>query len=163
MENQLMIRHAAEQDVTALCSILNDIIEIGGTTAYENKLDNAEFQKQFLTGSHCIACLVAHDEKKLLGFQALSIRTDLPDDWLDIATFAQSSPGVKGIGTALFQHTKQHFKNKKYTHINATIRADNRSGLAYYDKMGFTDRSVRKAVPLKDGTRIDRISKQFEL
>jgi len=163
MEDRMVIRQAVENDVAELCAILNDIIEIGGTTAYETKLSDAQFHEHFLNGSSCIACLVALDTTMCLGFQALSIRSDLPDGWLDIATFARTDNKVKGVGTALFQKTKLQFKNEKSSHINATIRADNRSGLAYYTKMGFTDRTVRKAVPLQDGTCIDRISKQFKL
>ena len=41
------------------------------------------------------------------------------------------------------------------------IRDSNESGLAYYSKIGFIDYSVNKAVPLNDGTPVDRISKKY--
>ena len=47
--------------------------------------------------------------------------------------------------------------------LNATIRADNVSGLTYYGKMGFVDYKVDKAVALKDGQLVDRISKRYVL
>ena len=49
------------------------------------------------------------------------------------------------------------------TSINACIRADNVGGLAFYSKQGFQDHSVDKDVPLKDGTRVDRVNKRFSL
>ncbi len=47
--------------------------------------------------------------------------------------------------------------------IDATIRADNASGLAYYKAMGFTDWDVLRDVPLSDGRVVDRIRKRFDL
>ncbi|MEM9148767.1 MAG: GNAT family N-acetyltransferase, partial [Pseudomonadota bacterium] len=54
-------------------------------------------------------------------------------------------------------------KNAGLIALNATIRADNRVGLAYYSRMGFQDYAVRPAVPLADGSPVDRISKRFDL
>jgi len=161
--NYIETRHATKHDAAALCSILNEIIVIGGTTAYQKNLNEANFREHFLTGDNCINCFVAHQSDSILGFQALSLRSDLPVGWVDIATFARANPKVKGVGTALFNCTKLYLNGEKYTHINASIRADNRSGLVYYTKMGFTDYNVRKGVPLQDGTPVDRISKQFEI
>lgn len=44
---------------------------------------------------------------------------------------------------------------------NATIRADNAGGLAYYARMGFQDYAVARGVPLADGTPVDRISRRY--
>lgn len=49
------------------------------------------------------------------------------------------------------------------TAINATIRADNVGGLAYYTRMGFQPHAVQKGVPLADGTPADRVSKRLAL
>jgi len=163
MQVQVNTRLTAEADVSELCLILNDIIAIGGTTAYERSLSESDFHEHFLTGANCVCCHSAYGADGLLGFQALSIRSDLPEHWLDIATFARAHPKTRGVGTALFSETKHYLVGKNYTHINASIRADNRSGLAYYAKLGFSDYAVREAVPLKDGTPVDRISKQYKL
>ena len=45
--------------------------------------------------------------------------------------------------------------------INATIRADNVSGLAYYTKMGFETYHRVKQVPLSDSTPVDRVKKRY--
>ena len=161
MNHQINTRYATKQDAASMCTLLNDIIVIGGTTAYEIELDELRFCEYFLTGDNCICCIVAHKTVSILGFQALSIRSDLPAGWVDIATFARPHQKVRGVGTTLFNATIQHLEGGDYTHINASIRADNRSGLAYYEKMGFTDYDIRRGVPLKDGTPVDRIAKQF--
>lgn len=163
MKTQIETRYGNDHDASALCAILNEIIVIGGTTAFEKELTESSFREYFLTGPDCISCIVAHTGKSILGFQALSFRSDLPVGWVDIATFARSSPKVKGVGTTLFNATKQQLKGGNFTHINASIRADNRVGLAFYNKMGFTDYAIRKDVPLLDGTPIDRISKEFRV
>lgn len=45
--------------------------------------------------------------------------------------------------------------------INATIRADNTGGFAYYEKMGFRTYKTTDKVPLQDGTLVERIQKCF--
>ncbi|MBP1887174.1 ribosomal protein S18 acetylase RimI-like enzyme [Ensifer mexicanus] len=72
-------------------------------------------------------------------------------------------PTSCGAGTALFAAAKAHAREAGLEAINATIRADNAGGLAYYAKMGFIDYKVEKAVPLKDGQPVDRISKRYLL
>ena len=100
---------------------------------------------------------------KCSDFQSLSRHTKLPVGWADIATFARVSPKIPGVGTSLFQKTLPYARSIYLEAINATIRADNVSGLSYYAKMGFIDYSVASAVPLNDGTPIDRISKKFKV
>ena len=159
---QLNVRPADEKDLEELCLILNEIIEIGGTTAFESKLSQNEFKSYFLVGEYCLCCFLAEDEKGLiLGFQSLSVHKNLPDTWADIATFARIKPKVRGVGTRLFKNTVEFSRRSKIDYINATIRADNDSGLCYYTKMGFEDYSVEKGIPLSDGTPVDRISKKI--
>ncbi|MEP5761058.1 MAG: GNAT family N-acetyltransferase, partial [Litoreibacter sp.] len=61
----------------------------------------------------------------------------------------------------LFETTKIKARGQGVSVINAKIRADNAPGLAYYTKMGFLDHDVKRGIPLKDGTPIDRIIKLF--
>ena len=161
---QLNVRPAVEEDLKELSLILNKIIEIGGTTALEHKLSTNEFKYDFLTGPNCLCCFVAEDEKRIiLGFQSLSVHKDLPYSWADIATFVGITHTTRGVGSRLFQDTMEFSRRSKIECINATIRADNASGLGYYSKMGFEDYSVEKGVPLQDGTLIDSISKKIQL
>jgi len=158
----IITRPATQNDTSELCRLLNEIIDIGGTTAIEIQLTDDAFGDHFLHGDTHICCFVAVDGTgRLAGFQTLERCEKLQDNWADIATFARVKPKSVGVGTALFAKTKLYAKQKGIAAINATIRADNEGGLIYYDKMGFEAYSVSKDVPLKDGTRIDRISKRF--
>jgi ribosomal protein S18 acetylase RimI-like enzyme len=67
------------------------------------------------------------------------------------------------VGSALFNVMRSAARKRGLTAINATIRADNSGGLAFYNRMGFLDYEVTRAVPLKDGTPVDRIRKRYSL
>lgn len=160
----MKIRQAQIGDVAELCLILNEIIDIGGTTAYELPLSEEEFKLHFLTGKDCLSCVLIEDESGCpLGFQGLSLSSHCSSDYADIATFARVTGKVKGVGTKLFAETQKLGIQLGYKFINATIRADNTQGLSYYKKLGFIDYKIDKAVPQSDGTPIDRISKRYDL
>lgn len=165
LSGRLTIRDAVPADAAPLCEILNFIIEVGGTTALETLLTPAEFSQVFLDGERCLACSVAaeREAESLSGFQALSRHPDLPNDWGDIATFARLEPKTPGVGTALFAHTREKARHLGLGAINATIRADNQSGLAYYQKMGFQTYRTIPGIPLKSGTPVDRVLKRLIL
>ncbi|WP_148873823.1 GNAT family N-acetyltransferase [Serratia marcescens] len=159
----MKIRKATVQDADALTQLLNQVIEAGGTTAFETPLTPTEFNEWFISGDSALSCQVAEQDGLLVGFQSLSADEDLPPDTADIATFSRLTPKVKGVGSALFPATLAVAKSHGFKHINATIRADNVGGLAYYHKMGFRDYDRLPQVPLSDGTSIDRIKKRFSV
>jgi GNAT superfamily N-acetyltransferase len=161
---RLKIRQATSSDATHLCRILNEIITIGGTTALETMLSETDLNEHYISGPDCIICFVAEVfDGEMHGFQTLVKNSELPDDWADIGTFTRREPLIAGIGTALFEYTKRAARACGLSAINATIRADNNSGIPYYDKLGFKTYKVANAVPLKDGTPVDRISKVYNL
>ncbi len=160
--SDITTRTATLDDAQELCALLNQIIEIGGTTAFETPLTVTQFSDCFLRGPEYWSCYVAVDTRgALAGFQALKHHAGLRDDWADIATFARAAPKVTGVGKALFERTKAIAHQLGVKAINATIRADNEGGLSYYERIGFVTYAVKKGVPLNDGTPVDRISKQF--
>jgi len=159
----LNIRKATADDAGELTDLLNEIIAAGGTTAMEVALSPAEFRKWFIDGPSVFACHVAETDRGLAGFQEISRYGDLPDGWADIGTFSRKHPKISGVGTALFAATLAAAPMLDIQLINATIRADNIGGLAYYAKMGFETYSITKDVPLLDGTPVDRISKRFQV
>lgn len=163
----LMTREAVSADVPKLCQLLNDIIATGGTTAFETPLSQSDFAWLYLEAPAVISCVVAvpgdGSDNVPVGFQSITSNAKLPDHWGDVATFCQQGLQGTGVGTLLFQHTCRLAREHQLVTLNATIRADNTGGLAYYTKQGFTDYSVNAAVPLKDGTPVDRISKQYVL
>lgn len=160
----IAVRPMMTEDVAAACRILNEIIEIGGSTALEIPFSEVLFAQSYLDGIDKICCHVALDDQgEVAGFQWLGTHEDLPTDCADIATFTRRQPMLKGAGRAVFAETAKHAVALGFAQINATIRADNWMGLSYYDKMGFRDYSVAYGKPLRDGTPVDRISKRFDL
>jgi len=159
----MKIRQAVPSDAEELSLLLNEIIRAGGTTAIETLLTAHEFADWYITGEFALACHVAEFGGALVGFQSLSTYGDPPQGVADIATFARMNPKVKGVGSALFPATRSAAEKLGLTSINATIRADNVSGLAYYEKMGFETHDRLIQVPLVDGTPVDRIKKRFAL
>lgn len=158
------VRAMQASDVEQGCALLNEIIRIGGTTAFMTEFDAPGFAAAFLTDDRVICCHVAVDSGgNVAAFQWLGVNNQLPQDCADIASFARQSNPLRGAGRALFPVTAQAARDKGYAQINATIRADNTPGLGYYAAMGFEDFSVTKYVPLSDGTLVDRVSKRFDL
>jgi RimJ/RimL family protein N-acetyltransferase len=159
------VRPARNEDADELAELLNEIIARGGTTALEEPFTAARLAETYLTGPEVISCVVAMDRQTgvLQGFQTLIREEHLPDDVGDIGTFARVGGTQRGVGTSLFAATRAAAKASGLSAINATIRADNTGGLAFYGRMGFVDQSVRRAVPLKGGRPVDRINKRFVL
>ncbi|HLZ73863.1 GNAT family N-acetyltransferase [Phenylobacterium sp.] len=165
----LQIRPARPEDAPGLAELLNAIIARGGTTALEDPFTPQALDRAYLTGPDVICCFVAverpedGDGGRNAGFQTLGRYHGLPRDVGDIGTFARVGGTGRGVGAALFAATAAEARRQGLTAINATIRADNTGGLAFYSRMGFVDFSVRAAVPLKDGTPVDRVNKRYDL
>ncbi len=157
----MIIRRGLMSDRTQLTEILNAVIAIGGTTAYLSPVTSSFFDPLIDSDTQKTFLHVAEAEAKLLGMQW--VRVMEPDDMGSIATFTRPGTAQKGIGSALFQATLAASSAAGYDQLDATIRADNTGGLAYYSKMGFQDHSVSKAQPLEDGTKVDRIHKRLKI
>lgn len=161
-KNKLIIRSVTPNDIHEMCELLNEIIDVGGTTANETPFTDEKFRRHYLSGKNHLCCFVAIDELNTpAGFQTMKHHPDLPKNWADIATFARMTSKIPGVGTALFSKSKEFAKQAGFAAINATIRADNEGGLAYYEKMGFETYLENNGEPLKDGTIVDRINKRY--
>jgi L-amino acid N-acyltransferase YncA len=160
-----MVREVLPTDAAELTGLLNAIIAAGGTTALEDPFTPDGLAETYLTGPAVHCCFVALDPAtgRIEGFQTLGRYPALPTDVGDIGTFARMDGKQKGVGTALFAATRMRARELGLHAINATIRADNIGGLAFYARQGFVDHAVDKGVPLKDGTPVDRIMKRYAL
>jgi L-amino acid N-acyltransferase YncA len=165
VEHFIEVRPVREDDACELAALLNEIIALGGTTALEEPFAADELASAMLTGPDVICCYVAEEPAggRLVGFQSLERSEALADGIGDIATFTRVGLTQSGVGSLLFAATRAEAERQRLTAISATIRADNAGGLAFYGRMGFVDHGVQRAVPLKDGTPVDRIDKRYAL
>jgi L-amino acid N-acyltransferase YncA len=157
------VRPVAPEDALELAELLNAIIARGGTTALETPFTPETLAQAYLTGPDVLICLVAVNPAtgRIEGFQTLGRYPNLPDDIGDIGTFARIDGAQRGIGSALFAELSKRAGTLGLSAINATIRGDNTGGLAFYTKQGFVDHAVTPAVPLSDGTPVDRVHKRY--
>lgn len=162
--SDVQVRPVAEADAPELAELLNAIIARGGTTALEEPFTPARLAETYLTGPDVLSCVVAVEPGgRLAGFQTLGHAPHLPEGWGEIGTYARVDGARKGVGGALFAATRTRAEALGLTAIDATIRADNSGGLAYYARMGFDDYGVDRAIPLEDGTPVDRVHKRYIL
>jgi L-amino acid N-acyltransferase YncA len=150
-------------DIPALCTILNEIIALGGTTANEVPFTAESFANEFGPGPDTIYCTVAHLGNAPVAFQHLGFYGKAQPGWGYISSFAAPASQGHGIGAQLFAQTCALARDAGLLKINATIRADNQPGLRYYAKMGFVEYDRMLGVPLRDGTPVDRIKTAFAL
>ncbi len=160
-------RPAVPADAQQLCDMLNEIIAIGGTTAHQRSFDAERMLHHYIAPDRHISTIVAENDGQVVGFQMLAWPdpdiAPMPDGWGFVASFVRVGMTGIGIGKALFAATTAAAQAAGCTHIDATIRADNTSGLRYYAGLGFTDYDVIRDMPLRDGTRVDRMRKRFDL
>ncbi len=162
----IAVRHATRKDAAEMAELINAIIAIGGTTAYEEPFDAASMDASYISLPELVSCFVAEAEGEIVGFQGLMRSFDpddiLPDGWATIGTFARVGLTQRGVGGALFARTLLAAREAGITVIDATIRADNTGGLAFYARQGFVDYDRLVGVPLRNGAPVDRIRKRFD-
>ena len=107
--------------------------------------------------------LAEDDSGALMGFQWIAPHGDLPQGDMDVATFARAGQTGFGIGSKLFEATRQVARDMGCRWIHAVIRADNFGGLAYYQSRGFEDYRRLPDQKLADGTIVDKIWKRYDL
>ncbi len=162
--DSLTIRPAVDADIEGMRTLLNEIIRVGGTTAITNELSPNEMREWFISGEVAVSCFVAVDfDGAIVGFQSLSTYGSLPAGWVDIATFASRSRQKSGVGSALFDRTREAAAKLGFAAINATIRVVNEGGLAYYRRIGFTTYLVEDGDPKAQGRVFNRVHKRFDL
>lgn len=163
----VIIRPATLADATALVDVINPIIASGGTTAHQTPFDAERLARHYIAPPLLVSCSVAEWNGVPSGFQTLMWPDEegesFPDGWAIIASFVAQAATGNGIGRALFDATKTAALAAGVSTIDATIRADNAGGLAYYKSLGFEDYEVLSAVPLRQGGFVDRVRKRLDL
>ena len=160
----MIVRPAHDLDAGEMATLLNQIIAIGGTTAISGNI-NRDYILEGMHGSRANgAWFVAEtQEGEILGFQYIRPGSELPPEAVNIATFAKPGKQGLGIGSKLFEATRKAAAELGYTWINADIRADNESGLAYYQSRGFENYGVIEGYRMADGTIVNKVLKRLDL
>ncbi|THD85759.1 GNAT family N-acetyltransferase [Aliigemmobacter aestuarii] len=155
----MIVRAAIPADAEAMTGLLNRIIAIGGTTAHQVPKSPETVRKDYIDGPECITAVVAEGAGRVLGWQAIG--------WWEgdahIGTFVDPGCQARGIGAGLFARTLIEARAAGIATIHASIRADNVPGLAYYARIGFVDYAFDPDFALKDGRRVGRVSRRFDL
>lgn len=160
----MILRPATPADAPAMTALQNEIIAIGGTTAYQRPRSEDEVREDYITAPEAICCHVALDkDSNLIGFQALGRWPGLPEGWADIGTFVSPSHQRSGAGALLFAATVRIARSAGIATLNATIRADNAPGLGYYARRGFRDYGSDPDWALDNGRVVGRIHRRFDL
>lgn len=159
----MIIRPAQPADAAAMTALLNKIISIGGTTAHQHEKTQADVRADYIDGPEALICHVAESAGQVVGFQAVGVWPGLPQGWGDIGTFVAPGLQARGTGQALFAATCAAARARGLVALNATIRADNRPGLAFYARAGFVDYAEDVGWALEDGRVVGRVSRRFDL
>jgi GNAT superfamily N-acetyltransferase len=150
-------------DLSALCALQARIVRIGGTTAREVPLSEADFAASYVSDADVICCHTALLDGRPVGFQSVGLNPDLPAGWGDIGTFVDPDLQARGAGQALFVATLAAVRGAGLVALNATIRNDNTPGLAYYARIGFKDYGTEPQFALASGRVVGRVHRRFDL
>jgi len=157
----LVVRPVAGFDTGAMARLLNAIIARGGTTAMTDPVTADEIAGW--VQAPCSAWHVAEQAGEIVGFQWIEPHDALPPEACDIATFAAAGQTGLGIGSALFAATEPAARALGFAWINATVRADNTGGLAYYQSRGFRVWKQVPEVEIAPGLVVDKLCKRYDL
>jgi L-amino acid N-acyltransferase YncA len=157
----MIIRPMHHLDAPQMARLLNEIITAGGTTA----LTATVTPDEIVTWARArdSAWHVAESAADIVGFQWIEPWDSLPPEAANIATFVQAGRTGLGIGSKLFDATRAAARKLGYTWINANIRADNESGLTYYQSRGFRDWHSIIGYQLDNGDIVNKVWKRFDL
>ena len=159
----MILRAATPADAPGMAGVINPIIAIGGTTAHQGPFTAERILAHYLAAPGLLTCHLAEADGRILGFQVLERLEVLPAGWADIGTFVAPGSQRRGIGGALMAATLAAARAAGVATVNATIRADNAPGLAYYARHGFADYAVDPGWRLADGTPVGRVSRRLDL
>ena len=144
------IRPARPTDAEDMVEVQNAIHRAG---LRASPVDLALVRERYFDREHGVACTVAEQEGRVVGFQSLKRAWpgnpyDVADGWGIIGTHIRPDVGRSGLGRRLFATTLAAAQAAGLRHIDATIGADNVPALAYYSAIGFRPyREGRGAIP----------------
>lgn len=134
------IRPAQFTDAEDMVGVQNAIYRAG---LRSSPVDLGLVRERYLDMPYRIACTVAEQQGRVVGFQ--SLKRAWPDNpygvgegWGIIGTHIHPDAGRSGLGRRLFAVSLEAAQAAGLKHIDASIKADNAPALAYYSTLGFT-------------------------
>jgi GNAT superfamily N-acetyltransferase len=134
------IRPARPADAEDMAEVQNAIYRAG---LRASPVDVALVRERYLDMEYRVACTVAEQEGRVVGFQSLKRAWpgnpyDVAEGWGIIGTHIHPDAGRSGLGRRLFATSLAAARAAGLGHIDATIGIDNSPALAYYSALGFT-------------------------
>ena len=152
----MIIRDALAADAPLMADLLNEIIARGGTTARQHPMFEQDLREYFIDGPVVETSVLAQVGEAVIGWQSLGI-------WrgeIQLGTFVRIGMQAKGVGAALFAQTLERARSKGLTEMMAHRRADNATGLAYYERLGFVDIGGDPEFTLEDGRVVGQVHRR---
>ena len=163
MTETIHVRRAGPLDTGPMADLLNEVIAAGGTTALSQPVTGDTLKGWMDKYPGCIWHMAEDDTGTLLGFQYIHDHDTHGPEVATIATFARRGRTGLGIGSRLFEATRQAAADHGYTWIEADIRADNAGGLAYYQSRGFERYGTRPGMEIAPGLTVDKVLTRYDL
>ncbi|MBV0913487.1 GNAT family N-acetyltransferase [Anianabacter salinae] len=157
------VRRAGSLDCREMADLLNALIAAGGTTAMTEPVTAPDIEARMTRDPRSIWHVAETEDGEIVGFQWIEPHAEHGPDVAEIASFARIGRAGLGIGSAMFKATEAAARAAGYTWINANIRADNESGLAYYQSRGFEDYGRIAGYRLGNGQIVDKVLKRYDL
>lgn len=134
------IRPARPTDAEGMAEVQNAIYRAG---LRASPVDVELVRERYLTMDYSVACTVAEQEGRIVGFQSLMRAWpgnpyDVAEGWGIIGTHIHPHARRSGLGRRLFATSLAAARAAGLRHIDASIGVDNLAALAYYSAMGFT-------------------------
>ena len=136
----VVTRASVPKDAKAMSSILAEILCLWKS---DRPSDPGHVLAHYINNPDRVACTVAvGDSGKILGFQSLKRalagnQYGVTPGWGIIGSYVRGSAAGKGVGHLLFRASHDAARQAGLPAIDATIGAENKSGLTYYDAIGF--------------------------
>ncbi|MHC9046656.1 GNAT family N-acetyltransferase [Microbacterium saperdae] len=148
-------RPADPSDAEGMAEVQNAIYRAG---LRSKPVDVALIRERYLAVEHTVACTVAEQDGRVVGFQSLKRAWpdnpyNVPVGWGIIGTHIHPDAGRSGIGRRLFAISLSAARAAGLRHIDAAIGANSAPALAYYSAMGF--------IPYREGDGV--IPHRFDL
>ncbi|EIE50119.1 acetyltransferase [Salipiger aestuarii] len=157
------IRRAAPLDARDMAALLSDIVATGGSTAMTDPVSQTDMLAWMEGDPRSIWHIAEDAVGDILGFQFIEPHRDHGATVGQIGTFAKAGKSGLGIGSKLFEATKEAARVAGYRWINAEIRADNAGGLIFYQSRGFEDWGRIKGYVMANGQVVDKVLKRYDL